>query len=240
MIHQITICLHTLPSSSDSPHETPESSQSLMLLCSVHTLSHTWLSFAPFNNVDGDQSHVYHSHHDPYSVTISVVLCVALSRQLVPITDAAHSITRISELLLKRFAAIRYRPVPSTLGVVKNAEGFCESWNLSCISVRSALSMSTCIFNIFMWSSKCFVSSHFKWWTWPGKQQSHTALCEQGAMESGLSIVSGSGRSTSHDWSSWSGSEYFTGLVWRIGSKVSLSCWKVGESTQVSSGNLSY
>ena len=32
------------------------------------------------------------------------------------------------------FAAVRLRPVPPTLGVVTNTEGFGESWNLSCIS----------------------------------------------------------------------------------------------------------
>ena len=37
------------------------------------------------------------------------------------------------------FAAVRLRPIPPTLGVVTNTEGFSESWNLSCISVHSSL-----------------------------------------------------------------------------------------------------
>jgi len=40
------------------------------------------------------------------------------------------------------FAAVRFRSVPPTLGVVTNTDGFGESWKLSRISVRSSLPIS--------------------------------------------------------------------------------------------------
>ena len=42
----------------------------------------------------------YHSHLDPYSVTMCGVICVALAGQLVQMPVSAHSIPRTSELLL--------------------------------------------------------------------------------------------------------------------------------------------
>jgi len=69
------------------------------------------------------------------------------------------------------FAAVRFGPVPPTLGVVTNTEGFRESWNLSCISVCSSLPISAYMWNISTLSGKKFVSHHVKYRTWPGRVQ---------------------------------------------------------------------
>jgi len=50
--------------------------------------------------VDGDYLRGYHSHQDPYSVTMCVVHVLALAWQLAQMPAAAHSIPRTSELLL--------------------------------------------------------------------------------------------------------------------------------------------
>jgi len=136
------------------------------------------------------------------------------------------------------FAAVRFRPVQPTLGVVMNTEGSRESWNLSCISVCSSLPISAYMWNISTWSAKNFVIHHFKWQTWSGRGQHSTAFCGGGAQGGELSCLC-SGNSVSLDASSWSASGYTAGSLTRIGNDVSLSHLKIGGSTQVSSGHSS-
>jgi len=45
-------------------------------------------------------------------------------------------------VIIAWFAVVGFGPVPPTLAVVTNPEGFCESWNLSYIAVRSSLPIS--------------------------------------------------------------------------------------------------
>ena len=137
-------------------------------------------------------------------------------------------------------AAVRLRPVPATLVVVTNTELFGESWNLSCISLRSSLPISAYMWTICKWSVKTFVSHHFKWWTWPRSGQNSTAVWGGGALAKAHLLLSGSSRSASFDDSSSSGFEYSAGSLTSIGRNVSLSHLKIGESTQVSSGHSLY
>jgi len=91
--------LHSLSAASYGPHKTPESSKSSTSWCSVDSSSHAGLSFGPLQRVDGDHLRSYHSHQDLYSVTMYVVLCFALTGQLVQMPAAALSVPRASELL---------------------------------------------------------------------------------------------------------------------------------------------
>jgi len=120
-----------------------------------------------------------------------------------------------------------------------NTEGFRESWNLSCISVRSSLPISAYMWNISACSAKNLVSHHFKWRTWPGRGQDSAAFCG-GAPGSALSSLACSGRSASLDLSSWLGSGYSAGSLTSIGPNVSLSHPKIEQSTHVLSGHSSY
>jgi len=92
--------LHALSATSDGPHETPESGESSPSGCSVNSWSRAELSFGPLQRVDGDYLDGYHSHKGLYSVTMYVVLSLALTRQLVQMTDATRSVPLTSELLL--------------------------------------------------------------------------------------------------------------------------------------------
>jgi len=138
------------------------------------------------------------------------------------------------------FAAVTFRPVPPTVGVVTHSEEFCESWNLSCISVCSSFPISVYMCNISTWSTTYFMSHHFKWQTWPGRGRSSIAFGEVGALGSAFSFLSCSGRSASLNLSSWSGSEYSAGFLTSIARNVSGSHRKIGETTQVSSGHSSF
>jgi len=131
-------------------------------------------------------------------------------------------------------------PVPPTLGVVINTEGFRESWNLSCLSVSSSLPISAYMWNISTLSTKNFVRHHLKWRTSLGRGQNWTAFGGGCAAGSAFSFLSFSRRSTSLDSSSWSGLEYSAGTIASITRNVSFSHWKMGESTQVLSGHTSY
>jgi len=88
-------------------------------------------------------------------------------------------ITQNCWVITALFAAVRFRPVPPSLGVVTNTEGFREFWNLSCISVHSSLPISVYTWNISIWSAKYFVSHHFTWRTWPGRGQNCNAFVEE-------------------------------------------------------------
>jgi hypothetical protein len=100
MIHQTATCLHSLSAALYDPHEPAESGISWTSSCSVESSSHAGLSFAQLQCVDGDHSRGYRSHQDLYSVTMCVVLSFALAGQLMQMPAAAHSIPKISELLL--------------------------------------------------------------------------------------------------------------------------------------------
>jgi len=138
------------------------------------------------------------------------------------------------------FAAERFKLVLPTLVVVTNTEGFCESWKLSSISVRSSLPISAYMWNISTVSAKNFVSHHFTWQTRPGRGQNSTAFYGGGAPGSAFSFRSCSGRSACIELSSWSGSGYSAGSLTITGRDVSLGHRKIGESTQIWSGHSSY
>jgi len=121
-----------------------------------------------------------------------------------------------------------------------NTQGFCESWNLSCISRRSSLPNSAYMWNVSTWSARYLVSYHFTWRTWPVREQNSTAFRGEGAPGSALSILSCSGRSVSLDSSSWSASGYSACSLTSIVRNGWLSKRKIGESTQVLSGHSSY
>jgi len=69
------------------------------------------------------------------------------------------------------FGAVRFRPLPPTLGVVINSEGFHEFWKVIRISVHSSLPISAYMWNIPTWCTQYLVNPHFKWWTWRGRGQ---------------------------------------------------------------------
>jgi len=100
MVHHTAMYLHSLSAGSYDPHEPAESGISSTSWCLVDSSSHAGLSFAPLQSVGGDHSHSYHSHQVLYSVTICVVFSFALAGQLVQMPASAHSIPKISELLL--------------------------------------------------------------------------------------------------------------------------------------------
>jgi len=97
--HLTDKCYHSLSATSYSPHETPGSGKSSTSWCLDDSSSCTGHSVGLLQSVDGDHSQGYHSHQDPYSVTMCVVLSFALTRQLVQMPAAACSIPRTSELL---------------------------------------------------------------------------------------------------------------------------------------------
>jgi len=136
-------------------------------------------------------------------------------------------------------AAVKYRPVPPTLGVVTNTEGFRESRILRCISVHSSLPITAYMWNISTWSAKYLVNHHCKWRTWPERGQNSTAFCGC-APGSAFSFLTCSERSGSLDSSSSSGSGYFAGSFTSIGRNVSLRHRKNAESTQVLSAHSWY
>jgi len=118
-------------------------------------------------------------------------------------------------------------------------ERFRESWNWSCISVRSSLPISGYMWNISRWSAKYLVSYNFSWRTRPERGQNSTVFCG-GALGSACSFLSCSGRSANLDVSSWSGSAYSAAPLTSIGRNCSLSVRKIGQSTRVSRGHSSY
>jgi len=103
MVHHIATYLHCLSAALYVTDETPESGKSSSSWCLVDSISHAGHSFAQLPRVDGDEWRSYHSHQDPYWVTIYVVLGFALARQLVQMPATAHSIPWTSELLLHGF-----------------------------------------------------------------------------------------------------------------------------------------
>ena len=84
------------------------------------------------------------------------------------------------------------------------------------------------------------MSHHFQCRTWPGRWQNSTAFWGGGAWGKGLLYLLGLCRSASFDCSSSSGSRYSAGALTSIARNVSLSHWKIAESTQVLSGHLLY
>jgi len=80
-------------------------------------------------------------------------------------------ITQNLWVITASFAAVRFRPVRPTFGVVTNTEGVRESWDLSCISARLSLLISAYMWNKATWSAKYFVSHHFKWRNFPRREQ---------------------------------------------------------------------
>jgi len=143
-------------------------------------------------------------------------------------------------VITARFAAVILSPVPPTLGVVTNTEGFGKSWNLSCISEHSSLLISAKMYNISKWSAKNCVSHHSKWPTSPRRGQHNTPFWGGGARGKVLLRLWGSCRSTSFDASSSSGWGYSADSLTSIGRNVSLTNRKIGESTQVWSGHSLY
>jgi len=99
MDHLTETCLQSLSATSYGPHETGKSGITSTSRCSVNSSSRAGLSFGPLQTVDGDHSRGYHSHQDPYSVTMYGVLCFALTGKLVHMVAAAHSAPRTSDLL---------------------------------------------------------------------------------------------------------------------------------------------
>jgi len=97
--HLTQKCHYSQSATSDGPHQTPEYSKSSLSCCLVDSSSHAGLTFGPLQRVDGDYSRGYHSHQDPYSFTMCVVLCFALTGQLVEMPATACSIPRTSELI---------------------------------------------------------------------------------------------------------------------------------------------
>jgi len=95
-------CLHSLSAALYGSYKTPEPGDSCIPWNLVHSSSHAEPLFGPLHSIDGDHSDGYHSHQDLYSVTMSVILCVAQSRQLVQMPAAAPSICRTSEQLQHR------------------------------------------------------------------------------------------------------------------------------------------
>jgi len=100
MGHHAATCLQSLSATSYGFQETPESSILLTSWCSVDSSSHAGCSSAQRQSVGGDHSHGYRSHQDLYSITMCLVLGVALAGQLMQLPAAAHSIPKISALLL--------------------------------------------------------------------------------------------------------------------------------------------
>ena len=100
MVHQTVMCLHSVSAAVYGPHEPAESSISSMSGCYVDWSSHEGPSFARLQIVGGDHSRSYRSHQDLNSVSMYVVLNFALAVQLVQMPATAHSIPKISELLL--------------------------------------------------------------------------------------------------------------------------------------------
>jgi len=141
-----------------------------------------------------------------------------------------------------RFAAVRFRSVTPTLCVVSNAEGFRKSWNLSYISKCSSLLISAYMWNVSTWSKKYFYSHHLKLSMSPRRGQSSTACSGGSPLGSSFWLLSCSGRNTTLDLSSSLGSGYSACLLTRIGRNRndSLSCQKIGESTQQLSGHSLY
>jgi len=119
-----------------------------------------------------------------------------------------------------------------------NAEGFCESWTSSCISVHSWLSIFSYMWNIFTWSIKYLVSYHYKWWTWPGRGQLSTAFWEEDVLGCSFSFLPCSGRSAFVYVSSWSWSAYSVSSFTCIDRNIPHKNGLIRESTQVSSGQL--
>jgi len=97
--HLTEKCLHFRSARSYGPQQTPEPVKSSTSGCLVDSYIRAGLSFGPLQIVDEDHSHSYHSHQDPYSVTMCVILCFALITQLVQMPATGCLIPRTSELL---------------------------------------------------------------------------------------------------------------------------------------------
>jgi len=100
MVHQTATYLHSLSATAYGSDEPPESGISSMLWWSVDSSSNAGLSSAAFQSICRDHMSSYHSHRDLYSVTVCMVLGFAPAGQLVQMPAAAHSVPKISELLL--------------------------------------------------------------------------------------------------------------------------------------------
>jgi len=98
------------------------------------------------------------------------------------------------------YAVVRFRPVPSTLGVVTNTEGLHESSNLRCISLRSSFPIAAYIWKISTSSATYYVIHHFKWRTSPRRGENCTALCGGGALGRAFLSLSCSGGECLSEW----------------------------------------
>jgi len=137
--------------------------------------------------------------------------------------------------IITTFAAVRFRPVPLTLGVVINTVRWCKFRKLNCISLYLLLCMSVYMLSICT-STTYLVSDHITWHTSPAKQQKTNALCGGGIQGSvfGFDACCGSGLL---DTSSWSGSAYSTRSLIPIGRNHYPSHQTIGASTQLLYGH---
>jgi hypothetical protein len=87
---------------------------------------------------------------------------------------------------------------------------------------------------------KNFVSHHFKWQTWPSREQNSTAWWGGGAGGKALLLYSGSCRSSLFDAGPSSGSESSAGSFTSIGRIVSLRHQQIRECTPVSNSHSLY
>jgi len=153
MDHQKGAWLHSLSAAAYCAHKTPWCGKSSMLWCSVDKSSHSrliwtrpecwWRSLTQLLKPPGPvlSNYVTGTLFCSRWTTCANACCSSFS------TQNFCDITAW-------FSAVRFSPVQPTLGEVMNTEGFCESWNVSCISVCSSLPISACMWNISTWSTK--------------------------------------------------------------------------------------
>jgi len=169
---------------------------------------------------------------------MSVVIGFALAGQLIANACRCSLNTQNFWVITTSFAAIRFRHLLPTLGVLMNTQGCRESWILSCISVHLSLPIAADMWNISTWSTQNFISHYCKWRTWPGREQHSTASGGEGALGGACSFL-WSGRSVSLDVPSWQVSGYSAGSLTSIAKIVPFRLWKINDSTRVSSSHLS-
>jgi len=138
------------------------------------------------------------------------------------------------------FAALRFRPVLPTLGVVRNTEEFHGSWKLSCISVYSLFPISVFKWNISTWSPNYLDSHHFQSSIWPGGGHTSSSICGRGTLGDAFLILFCSWWNTSHERSSWLGWGCSTGWLRTKSRNGSLHLQTIRESTKQSSVHYSY
>ena len=80
------------------------------------------------------------------------------------------------------FGIVRFRPVLPTFGVDMNRRGFCETCNLSYISVSSLRPILENMWNISTRPAKYSLCDNFKWSNWPGREQNTTTISGDGAV----------------------------------------------------------